>query len=144
MCRTSSDCDSNKESCKMLKITRLETVKVRSWSTLSQFSRVFRSEISSTFGSPLCSSARWKKIIFTVGNFHHRITFSFQNSRISCHEWCIFCPKGNHLRKQIKKILMALILNACFWNNMEGGKCTFRVNWVFTFAHTHTKGETQL
>lgn len=84
----------------MLKITKLGTVKVRSWSTLPQFSHVFRSEISCTFSSPFCSSAGWKKIIFTFGKFHHRTTFSFQNSRISCHEWCIFCLKGNHLRKK--------------------------------------------
>lgn len=86
----------------MMKITQLGIVKVRSWSTLPQFSRVFRSEIACAFSSPLCSSIEGKKIVFTFGKFHHSTTFSLQKYWISCHEWCIFCLKENHLRKKNK------------------------------------------
>lgn len=140
MCRTSSNCDSNKGSCKMLKITKPETVKVRSWSTLRQFSRVFRSELSSAFSSLRCSSAKWKKIIFTFGKFHHRTTFSFKTPEFHV------MNDAYSVSKEIiweKKIPMALILSVCFWDNTRGKTALSRLT-RHSLLHTHTKRETQL
>lgn len=97
MCRTSSSCDSNKGNCKMLEITKLETVKVRSCSTLPSSHVYLDPRYPARLAPRSVVQRGGRKSSLPLENSTAALCFPLKTPESHVMN-DIYCLKGNHLR----------------------------------------------